>query len=65
MPGFVIAVLMARESTRRFITEPRQEHPRASRRAAARVLQWAAHRLDPRVCAPAPAHTQELRACAA
>jgi len=49
-----IASLMARESTRRKIEEPRPERPapRRPRRAVAFVLQHAAHRLDPGVTAP-------------
>ena len=56
MHGHVIATLMARESTGRLLTEPpRERRPRRRLRpAAARVLQTAAHRLDPRVAAPAP-----------
>ena len=48
-----IAVLMARESTRRKLDGPQPEPrpARAPRRAAARVLQAAAHRLDPCVAA--------------
>lgn len=55
MHGHVIATLMAREATRRRLTEPPRE-PRPRRRlrpVAARMLQSAAHRLDPRVAAPA------------
>jgi len=54
MPGHVTAALMARESTRRYLTEPpREPRPRRRpRRAAARLLQAAAHRLDPCVTAP-------------
>jgi hypothetical protein len=50
-----IALLMARDSTHRGLTEPQREpRPRrAPRRTAARVLQAAAHRLDPYV-APRP-----------
>jgi hypothetical protein len=45
-----IAGLMATESTRRALTEPRPERrARAPRRTAARVLQGAALRLDPGV----------------
>jgi hypothetical protein len=45
-----IAILMATESTRRALTEPRAEvAPRRRRRAAALLLQRAAHRLDPYV----------------
>lgn len=52
MHGQPIAILMARDSTRRGITEPASEpRPRAPRRTAARVLQSAAHRLDPAVAA--------------
>lgn len=43
-----IASLMATESTRRALTEPARE-VRAPRRRAARLLQAAAHRLDPAV----------------
>jgi hypothetical protein len=54
MSGHVIAAIMARESTRRRLTEPpREPRPRRPRRVAAHVLQIAAHRLDPYV-APAP-----------
>jgi hypothetical protein len=43
---------MATESTRRVLTEPRVEVvPRRPRRAAALLLQRAAHRLDPYVTA--------------
>jgi hypothetical protein len=52
MNGQPIAILMAAESTRRNMTEPpRAVRPRRPRRAAAVVLQAAAHRLDPRVAA--------------
>ena len=46
-----IAALMATESTRRALTEAQRERqkPRRPRRAAALVLQRAAHRLDPYV----------------
>jgi hypothetical protein len=46
-----IAALMATESTRRALTEAQAERqvPRAPRRAAAQILQRAAHRLDPYV----------------
>jgi hypothetical protein len=45
-----IASLMAAESTRRALVEPRREaRPRAPRRTAARVLVAAARRLDPAV----------------
>jgi hypothetical protein len=45
-----IVVLMATESTRRSLTQPRREvAPRRPRRTAARVLQRAAYRLDPAV----------------
>jgi hypothetical protein len=52
----VIATLIAREAMRRSLTEPpRDRRPRRRLRpAAARALQAAAHRLDPRVAAPAP-----------
>jgi hypothetical protein len=43
-----IAALMATESTRRALTEPRRE-VRAPRRRAARVLHAVAVRLDPAV----------------
>jgi hypothetical protein len=47
-----IASLMAAESTRRNLTEPpREPRPRRPRRALARALQSAAHRLDPFVTA--------------
>ena len=47
MQGQPTAILMARESTRRHLTEPpRERQPRRPRRAAALVLQAAAHRLD-------------------
>lgn len=47
-----IASLMARESTRRRLTEPERETTaRRPRRAAAVVLHRAAHRLDPYVAA--------------
>jgi hypothetical protein len=47
MHGQPTAILMAHESTRRRLTEPpRERQRRAPRRAAARVLQAAAHRLD-------------------
>ena len=47
-----IAALMARESSRRALTEPpRVAPPRRSRRTVALVLQRAAHRLDPYVTA--------------
>jgi hypothetical protein len=51
MPGQPIAILMARESTRRNLTEATRERPRRPRRTVARVLQTAAHRLDPYVAA--------------
>lgn len=45
-----IAMLLATESTRRALHEPRVETaPRRPRRAAALLLQHAAHRLDPYV----------------
>jgi len=51
MHGQPIAILMARESTRRNLTEPPRERrprrPRRPRRAAARVLAALAVRLDP------------------
>jgi hypothetical protein len=47
-----IVSLMARESTRRRLTEPEPAAgPRRPRRAAALVLQRMAHRLDPYVTA--------------
>jgi hypothetical protein len=47
-----IVSLMVTESTRRALTEPPPAaRPRPSRRAVARVLQRAAHRLDPHVTA--------------
>jgi hypothetical protein len=54
MQGHVIATLMARESTRRALTEPpRDRRPRRRvRPAAARMLQSVAHRLDPAVASP-------------
>jgi hypothetical protein len=53
MPGHVIAAQMARESTRRRLSEPpREPRPRRPRRAVALVLQATAHRLDPCVTAP-------------
>ena len=57
MHGQPTAILMARESTRRHLTEPpRERQPRVPRRAAARLLAAAAHRLDSRVAqAPRPA----------
>jgi hypothetical protein len=52
MNGHPAAILMAVESTRRNLHEPpREPTPRRSRRVAARALQAAAHRLDPRVAA--------------
>jgi hypothetical protein len=42
-----ILPLMVAESTRRALTEPERVGRRRSRRTAARVLQRAAHRLDP------------------
>jgi hypothetical protein len=57
MPGHVIALDMAREATRRKLTEPpREPRPRRPRRLAARALQAAAHRLDPSVTAPPRPH---------
>jgi hypothetical protein len=55
MNGQPVAILMALEATRRNIHEPQPaERPRRrTRRAAARALQAAAHRLDSHV-APAP-----------
>jgi hypothetical protein len=53
MPDHIIAAQMARESTRRSLTEPpRDPRPRRARRAIAQVLQATAHRLDPCVTAP-------------
>jgi hypothetical protein len=47
MHGQPIAIQMAAESTRRHLSEPvRERRPHAPRRAVARVLQAAAHRLD-------------------
>jgi hypothetical protein len=47
-----IASLMATESSRRALTQPRSEaRPRRPRRAVALILQRAAHRLDPYVTA--------------
>jgi hypothetical protein len=47
-----IAAIMATESSRRALTEPRPETaPRRPRRAAALLLQRTAHRLDPYVTA--------------
>ena len=47
-----IASLMTAESTRRALTATaREAPPRRPRRAAARVLQRTAHRLDPHVAA--------------
>jgi hypothetical protein len=47
-----IAIIMARESTRRRLTEPVVEtRPRAPRRTAARALHAMARRLDPGVTA--------------
>jgi hypothetical protein len=56
MNSLPIHSLMAREATRSKLTRPQPEPrgPRRPRRAAARVLQSAAHRLDPCV-ATAPA----------
>jgi hypothetical protein len=52
MNSHPIAALMAAESTRRGLTEPpRESRPRRPRRAAALLLQRAAHRLDPGVTA--------------
>ena len=49
-----IAILMATESARRNLSDPQPEpRPARPRRAAARMLQAAAHRLDPGV-APRP-----------
>ena len=48
-----IAILMARELTRRRLTEPVTEtRPRAPRRTAARALHALARRLDPGITAP-------------
>jgi hypothetical protein len=57
MHGQPTAILMAREATRRRLTEPpREGQPRVPRRTTARLLAAAAHRLDPRVAqAPRPA----------
>jgi hypothetical protein len=53
MNSLPIAALMAREATRDKLTGPQAEPraPRLPRRTAARVLQAAAHRLDPCVAA--------------
>jgi hypothetical protein len=51
MPGHFIAAQMAREATRRKLTQPPRE-PRRPRRAVAAALQAVAHRLDPCVAAP-------------
>ena len=51
MNGYPTAIFMAVESTRRGVHEPPKEPRRRTRRVAARVLQGAAHRLDPRVAA--------------
>jgi hypothetical protein len=57
MNGQPIAILMAAESTRRNMTEPpRTARPRRPRRAAAVVLQAAAHRLDSHVAAAPRTH---------
>jgi hypothetical protein len=55
MQTLPIAALIAREAMRSKLTGPQPEPrpPRRPRRAAARVLQSAAHRLDPCVVAPA------------
>jgi hypothetical protein len=55
MHGHVIATLMVRESTLRRLSEPPRDRRRRRRLrpAAARLLQSTAHRLDPRVPAPA------------
>jgi hypothetical protein len=68
MQDHVIAAHMAREATRRKLTEPPRRgeaggerrsretgRPRRPRRAAARALQLAAHRLDPSIAPPARA----------
>jgi hypothetical protein len=53
MPASVIAAAMARDATRRNLTEPpREPRPRRPRRVAARTLQAVAHRLDPPVARP-------------
>jgi hypothetical protein len=60
MNGQPIAILMARESTRRKISRPQPEPPRPRRhprRAIALALQFVAHRLDPSVTT-APARVQ-------
>ena len=51
MQSLPIVAIMVRESTRRRLTEPETEKVRRPRRAAALVLQRAAHRLDPYVAA--------------
>ena len=56
MPDHLIAAQLAREATRRRLTEPpRRPRPRLARRAIAHALQSAAHRLDPRLTAPSQA----------
>ena len=55
MTGQPAAALMAREATRRRLTEPEPESQGGRRRRAAHVLQGLAHRLDPQVAAPRPA----------
>jgi hypothetical protein len=50
MTGETIAILMARQSTQRNLSEPRREaRTPKPRRAAARALLTAARRLDPAV----------------
>ena len=55
MTGYPITALMVRETMRRSLNEPpRAPRPRRRLRpAVARLLQSTAHRLDPRVPAPA------------
>ena len=56
MFGQTVAILMARDATRRHVTEAQREPAAGGRRRAARALQAAAHRLDPHVAAaPRPA----------
>lgn len=54
MSGHVVAILMARESTRRNMTHPR---PHGRTAAALRLQAWA-HRLDPSAVAPPRAQLQ-------
>jgi hypothetical protein len=51
--GHVVAAHMAREASRRRLTEPpREPRPHRPRRLVAYLLHAAAHRLDPRVAPP-------------